>query len=113
MNLRKSPSSEAELIETLKEKTLVQVIAKIRNGWYEISVDNKQGYVSGEYITILSDEEIKEITSEKEYNDTFAKVNIDSSLNIRQDANKSSKVLTTVKSGSVLKVFKKMKIYRR
>ena len=108
LNLRKSPSSEAELIETLKEKTLVQVIAKIRNGWYEISVDNKQGYVIGEYITILSDEEIKEITSEKEYNDTFAKVNIDSSLNIRQDANKSSKVLTTVKSGSVLKVFKKM-----
>lgn len=109
LNFRKEPSTESNIIETISKDSIINILAKLRNGWYKVSYNSNEGYVSGEYIHILTIEEKKEITVEQKYEDnTFAKVFIDSDLNIRQKANKNSLSLTRVKPNSVLKVFEKM-----
>lgn len=108
LNLRTESNIDSQVIVTIPKNEVIDVTAKIRNGWYKVSYNSKIGFVSGEYINILSEEEKRELIIEKEFSDTFASVNISSSLNIRERANKSSKMVTNVKSNSVLKVLKKM-----
>ncbi|MGN1012462.1 MAG: VanW family protein [Clostridia bacterium] len=106
LNFRKSPSTDSEVIEILPKGTILNVISKIRNGWYKVELNEKIGYVSGDYIKFLSDEEKMEITELEVYSNTFAKTN--TSLNIRERANKESSILTNVKNESILKVLSKM-----
>ena len=106
LNFRKSPSTDSEVIEILPKETILNVISKIRNGWYKVELNEKIGYVSGDYIKFLSDEEKMEITELEVYSNTFAKTN--TSLNIRERANKESSILTNVKNESILKVLSKM-----
>lgn len=106
LNFRKSPSTDSEVIEILPKETILNVISKIRNGWYKVELNEKIGYVSGDYIKFSSDEEKMEITELEVYSNTFAKTN--TSLNIRERANKESSILTNVKNESILKVLSKM-----
>ena len=107
LNLRDFPSLDGKVLEVIPKSSNLNVLAKIRNGWYKVSYGKNTGYVSGDYITLLTDEQKKEIIVEKKFSDnTFAKT--EDSLNIRARANKDSDILTTVNSGSVLKVYEKM-----
>ena len=107
LNLRDFPSLDGKVLEVIPKNSNLSVLAKIRNGWYKVSYGKNTGYVSGDYITLLTDDQKKEIIVEKKFSDnTFAKT--DDSLNIRARANKDSDILTTVNSGSVLKVYEKM-----
>lgn len=103
LNLRESPKKEGKLISTIPNNTVIDVVAKIRNGWYKVSFNGTLGYVSGEYITMLSEEEMNEMKVEQEYNNTFACVNINTSLNIRERANKNAKMITSVKERKCFK----------
>lgn len=103
LNFRESPQKEGKLIYTIPNNTVIDVLAKIRNGWYKVSFNSTLGYVSGEYITMLSEEEKNEMKVEQEYNNTFACVNINTSLNIRERANKNAKMLTSVKERKCIK----------
>jgi|GEM_PF-4570801 len=107
LNLRAFPSLDGKVLEVIPKSSNLNVLAKIRNGWYKVSYGKNTGYVSGDYLTLLTDEQKKEIIVEKKFSDnTFAKT--EDSLNIRARANKDSDILTTVNSGSVLKVYEKM-----
>ncbi|MBO5477541.1 MAG: VanW family protein [Clostridia bacterium] len=108
LNFRDYPSTDGKIIQTMPKNTVIDVLAKVRSGWYKVSYNDVEGYVSNEYLSILSEEEKKEITVAEEYINTFAKVNIDTTLNIRSRANKEATRLTSVKAGSVLKVIKRM-----
>lgn len=107
LNLRDYPSTDGKVIVVIPKNSKLDVLSQIRNGWYKVSYDSKEGYVSGEYIKILSEEEKKEITVEKNYIDaTFAIT--DEGVNIRDRANVSGEKLTTVKAGGILRVYFKM-----
>ena len=107
LNLRDFPSLDGKVLEVIPNNSNLNVLAKIRNGWYKVSYGNNTGYVSGDYLKVLTDEEKKEIIAEKVYStDTFAKTQ--DSLNIRARANVNSDIVTTLNSGSVVKVMEKM-----
>lgn len=108
LSFRDYPNQNGKRITVIPKNTVINVTSRVRNGWYKISYDNQEGYVSNEYVTFLTDNEVKEITVKNEYDNTFAIVNISTELNIREKANKNSKRLTSVKPGSILKVFKEM-----
>ena len=109
LNLRDYPSTDGNISQTLPKNTILTIVAKVRTGWYKVSFNNKEGYVSNEYVKILTEEEKKEITIAQKYDkNTYAKVNIDTMLNIRERANKEANKLTSVKAGSVLKVYQRM-----
>ncbi len=109
LNFREDSNTESKIISTISKNTVVDVISKLRNGWYKVKYQETIGYVSGEYIQILTEEEMNQITAEEEYTNTYAIVNIDDVLNIREQANINSQRLTYVKPQSILKVFSKMK----
>ena len=107
LNLRDYPSTDGKVLEVIPKISNLNILAKIRNGWYKVSYGKNTGYVSGDYVSILTDEQKKEIVVNKKYSDnTYAKT--EDSLNIRARANKDSDILTTVNSGSVLRVYEKM-----
>lgn len=107
LNFRKEPNIESESMMQLQPEDLVDVKAKIRNGWYRVEYESKSGYLSGEYISILSEEEMKEITIAETYNkEVYAVTTVD--LNIRKRANKQAEYNSIVLPGSILRVYQRM-----
>ena len=107
LNFRKEPNIESESMMQLQPEDLVDVKAKIRNGWYRVEYESKSGYLSGEYISILSEEEMKEITIAETYNkEVYAVTTVE--LNIRKRANKQAEYNSIVLPGSILRVYQRM-----
>ena len=108
LNLREEPNETSNIILTIPEGDILELQIKYDSGWYKVNYNQNNGYVSGEYIKVLTQEEISEITVDRTYENTYAVVSVNDSLNIRQRANKEASALTHVKSGSILKVYEKM-----
>ena len=108
LNLRDEPSENGNVILTIPKGDVLELQIKYNSGWYKVLYNQNDGYVSGEYIKVLTQEEIGEMTVNETYENTYAVVSVNDSLNIRQRANKEANALTHVKSGSVLKVYEKM-----
>lgn len=107
LNFRKEPNIESESMMQLQPEDLVDVKAKIRNGWYRVEYESKSGYLSGEYISILSEEEMKEITIAETYKkEIYAVTTVE--LNIRKRANKQAEYNSIVLPGSILRVYQRM-----
>lgn len=108
LNLREEPNETSNIILTIPEGDILELQIKYDSGWYKVNYNQNNGYVSGEYIKVLTEEEISEMTVDRTYENTYAVVSVNDSLNIRQRANKEASALTHVKSGSILKVYEKM-----
>lgn len=108
LNLREEPNETSNIILTIPEGDILELQIKYDSGWYKVKYNQNNGYVSGEYIKVLTEEEISEITVDRTYENTYAVVSVNDSLNIRQRANKEASALTHVKPGSILKVYEKM-----
>ena len=108
LNLREEPNETSNIILTIPEGDILELQIKYDSGWYKVKYNQNNGYVSGEYIKVLTEEEISEMTVDRTYENTYAVVSVNDSLNIRQRANKEASALTHVKSGSILKVYEKM-----
>ena len=108
LNLRDEPSENGNVILTIPKGDVLELQIKYNSGWYKVLYNQNDGYVSGEYIKVLTQEEIGEMTVDRTYENTYAVVSVNDSLNIRQRANKEASALTHVKSGSILKVYEKM-----
>ena len=108
LNLRDEPSENGNVILTIPQGDVLELQIKYNSGWYKVLYNQNSGYVSGEYLSVLTQEEIGEMTVNETYENTYAVVSVNDSLNIRQRANKEANALTHVKSGSVLKVYEKM-----
>ena len=55
LNIRSTNSTKGKILDTLIKKDVVEVTKKMKNGWYEIKLDNKLGYVNGKHLKITSD----------------------------------------------------------
>ena len=91
LNMRKGPSTSYSVITTLTKGEEVEVISE-ENGWAKVNHDSKTGYVSSKY---LSDEKPVIIT--------IKYVNADT-LNVREGAGTSYKILGTYNHGDEVKV---------
>lgn len=108
LNLRDEPSENGNVILTIPQGDVFELQMKYNSGWYKVLYNQNSGYVSGEYVSVLTDEEVSEITVDVTYDNTYAIVNVNDSLNIRAKANKEATSLTCVKAGSILRVYEKM-----
>ena len=108
LNLRDEPSENGNVILTIPQGDVLELQMKYNSGWYKVLYNQNSGYVSGEYVSVLTDEEVSEITVDVTYDNTYAIVNVNDSLNIRAKANKEATSLTYVKAGSILRVYEKM-----
>ena len=51
VNVRSGPSTSDLVVTKLLRSTVVNVLA-VENGWYKISYENYEGYISGEYLSV-------------------------------------------------------------
>ena len=92
LNVRKSASSSAAVVTTLKKGKEVTVLSE-SNGWAKISVDGKTGYVSTAYLSEKTSNYIK-----------YVSIDQNSTLNVRSAPNTSSSVVTKIKVNTSVEV---------
>lgn len=55
LNVRSGPGKEYEAIELVKSGEVVTITGQADNGWYQIELDGKTGYVSDKYVSLNED----------------------------------------------------------
>lgn len=90
LNVRKSPSTSATILEQLEKGTSVSILDS-KDGWYKITYKGITGWVSGDYITV------------KQVSSTSSKINADD-VNLRKSASTDALVLRTFKKGTSVDV---------
>ncbi|PKG23200.1 SH3 domain-containing protein [Niallia nealsonii] len=98
LNVRKTPSTSAAIVVTLKKGAEVTVLS-VENGWTKISANGKTGYVSSAYLTAKQQSATTTTTTK------FVSVDAESSLNVRSQAFTTAKVVTTVKNNTKVEVY--------
>lgn len=55
LNVRSGPGKEYDAIELVKSGEVVSITGQAENGWYQIELDGKTGYVSDKYVDLKED----------------------------------------------------------
>ncbi|GIN57056.1 beta-N-acetylglucosaminidase [Lederbergia ruris] len=105
LNLRSSASASASIIGSLSNGTAVTVQSE-SNGWAQVKVNGKTGYVSSQYLTgKTSTNPSKPSTSAPSKTETkYVSVNAGSTLNLRSGASANSSILGSLKNGTAVTV---------
>jgi uncharacterized protein YgiM (DUF1202 family) len=95
LNVRLDSSTSSEIIGQLYKNNKITIL-ETKNGWYRINFNNRTGWVSGEFVK-------QETSGTEPITTKVGKVNA-SSLNIRETADTSSKILGTLKSEAIVEI---------
>ena len=93
LNVRKSPSTSADIIGKLDNKEKVIVTSK-DGGWYKINFEGQTAYISAEYIVMDSAKNNQTSENSVKAGDVY-KVTVNA-LNLRESPSTSSKILGKV-----------------
>lgn len=50
LNVRSGPGKDYDVIEQVKNDTILSISGKTDNGWYQVELNGRTGYVSGDYV---------------------------------------------------------------
>ena len=98
LNVRNMPNTNGNILYTLKNGEEIKITGKTSNGWYRVIKDNVEGFASAKYI-----KEKSEIIAGKVVN-----VADNDTLNVRESASASSKVLYTLKNNTSVDIVEKL-----
>jgi cell wall-associated NlpC family hydrolase len=92
LRLRSNASTSSTILANVSSGSTVDILSSAGNGWYKVSYNNVEGYMSGQYL-IVSDNS----------SSGYAQVNTGgSSLNLRSGAGTAYGRLTVIPDGAVL-----------
>lgn len=98
LRVRSQADTTGEVLAKLPHGTTVEVLSSVENGWYQISVDNTTGYVSGDYLIVDAAEAASlPVESEPVYIQVTTSV-----LNVRSGPGTDYDKVGTLRSGQVL-----------
>ncbi|MDZ4994365.1 SH3 domain-containing protein, partial [Clostridium perfringens] len=105
LNVRTSPNENGQVIGTLHKNDKVNVLDKEIDGWYKIDFNGRRAYVSSSYVNLISykNNEIKEEVKKEPVEGT-GKVNINTSLNVRQAATNNSRIVGSLRGGEKVNI---------
>ena len=96
LRLRSTPATEGEILATVSSGTSVVVLDEAEDGWYKVTYNSVEGYMSGEYL---------DVATKAETELGYGKVDADgSTLNMRAGASTSFDSLCSIPSGTVLEL---------
>ena len=98
LRVRAQADTTGEVLAKLPHGTTVEVLTSVENGWYQISVDNTVGYVSGDYL-IVDEAEAASLPVESE--PVYVQVTT-SVLNVRSGPGTDYDKVGTLRSGQIL-----------
>lgn len=102
LNLRKGPSTSSEIITSFPIDTAVTVLKK-GNGWYQVQVGDQTGYMSSKYLVSSKAPQYTKPV-DKTYTAKLKNINGGSIVNFRLYPGMKTKVLDTLKVGTVVTV---------
>ena len=105
LNVRSGPSTKNYIIGKLKNNDKVEIVKKESNGWYKIKYNGGYGYVSGSYIELNNTTTPPEQTTDEVI--SIGKVINTDSLNVRNGASTSYKIIGTLKANDKVEIVKK------
>lgn len=111
VNMRKSRSTDSEIIKTLKAGTKVMIYGKSKNGWFKVRSKGKFGYVKKEYIVSDKSKVVKEeepaqepTTQAPSYYNEGDRITLSDSVNVRQSMSENADRVGLAYKGDVLTV---------
>jgi len=110
LNMRSTASTKGKVIASLKKGTQVTVYSE-SNGWSKIKANGKDGYVSSQYLTTTKVDSVKPPSSTANKPSTpktvlkYVNVTANSSLNMRETASTSGKIIAKLTLGMEVKVY--------
>ena len=104
LNLRDQASTSGKILMTIPKGKTVEILSeKDANGWYKVSYDGKTGYASSSYIVTNSNSATT--TPSTPPTITVNKKGITTeNLNLRNQADLSGKILTTIPKGKTIQI---------
>ena len=104
VNVRQEATTSSEVVETLSENTKVEVI-KETDGWYQIKVNDKQGYIKSDFLSV--EEEKTETKSEQTSTENTKNVKLLKSAKVRILPVINSNILGDLAEGTEVEVITK------
>lgn len=101
VNLRKEPSTDAEVIEKLKLNTEVTILEKVDSEWSKVKAGNNTGYISQDLLSSEKQKEEKNTTSrdgDSAKRDNEAKQNANKKEEKTEDKKEETKTSSTKKT---------------
>lgn len=98
LRVRSQADTTGSVLAQLAHGTKVEVLTAVENGWYQISVDNTTGYVSGDYLLV---DETEAASLPVEAEPVYVQVTT-SVLNVRSGPGTDHDKVGTVRSGQIL-----------
>lgn len=107
VNVRKTPSTDADIVGILTKGTEVEVLEQMNNGWTKINHVNGASYVKSDYVKILG-----ELQEETEANTTTEvvtkKAKLTDTVNVRKNTSTSADIIGILNKGSEIEVIEQM-----
>ena len=106
VNFRKGPGTEYDVIDLLNPGTRLDLIARGDHGWYLVQYQGSLGFVHGEFIREVSEEELE--VQVNSMPDTTSVVQAITTVNVRPESNTDLPEIGTVYAGETLEVIRKL-----
>lgn len=106
LNVRKGPGKKYQAVGSLKYGSKVSILGS-ENGWYKISYKSGTAYISGSYVqsnnpTGAAPKNTPQASAASSSSSQTTKVVVNSSLNIRESANKNSRIVGSLRNGATV-----------
>ena len=106
VNVRKTPSTDADIVGILKKGAEIEVLEQMNNGWTKINHPNGPAYVKSDYVKILG--EVQEETTETKTEVVTKKAKVTDTVNVRKNSSTSADVIGILNKGSEIEVIEQM-----
>ena len=109
LNLRKGAGTSYSIVTTIAKGTKVTILEKTNSKWYKVKTSsNKTGYVSTEYLNIVSGDSSGSSDSENSSSGTsLGTATTTDYLNLRKGAGTSYSIVTTIAKGAKVTILEK------
>ncbi len=110
VNMRKSRSTDSDVVQTLKAGTKVMIYGTSKNGWFKVRSKGKSGYVKKEYIVSDKSKVEKEDTPQENlpaapsYYNEGDTITLSDSVNVRSSMSETSDRVGLAYKGDVITV---------
>lgn len=99
LNVREEPTTKSKIVDKVEEGESYTV-TKQEDNWFKIDIDNKEGWVHGDYVTV--DQKTTQDSVPKKENDQF--IVTASLLNVRDSASLDGNIISQLQSGKTVTV---------
>ena len=112
VNVRKTSSTEADIVGILKKGTEIEILDELNNGWTKISHPNGPAFVKSDFVKVNESGSVTTSETEDDKKEEAVvitkKGKVTDTVNVRKNASTSANILGILNKGSEIKVIEQM-----